>query len=155
MELIYNKSAAHLDKLKSELSGISGCTGISFCDGSLTVMFNRELSQEEQGQVETIVANHSASNPEQSISNAVGNAMDFGRSLIIAVATENLMLGITTAQLQAMMAKTQGIVLLLMTGSLYTALEAIDNLEPDDFLTQARITAFGNKIRAYLGLPLE
>jgi hypothetical protein len=89
--------------------------------------------------------------------------MTFGQSLILAAATENVMLGITQAgKTGPVMNYTHELVHALLTGSLVEAIAIIDSYVADNsntkaslypFITNERLTAIKNKIQDYLDIP--
>lgn len=88
------------------------------------------------------------------IEQKIQNAQDFGNKLIVEFGRENILLGYTVSNVKSVIEKCSIVLSMLQTGSLYTALDELNNMAPDDLLTSSRITEFGNKIRSYLGIPL-
>lgn len=85
---------------------------------------------------------------------AIVKGMEFGRELIADVGAENLLLNLTISQTMAMAQKYAGVISLLMTGSIKSALTVIEMMPPDEVVTAERIRKYSNKIRTYLGMPL-
>lgn len=81
------------------------------------------------------------------------DAMIFGQSIILEVSAENMLSKLTTPQVLTMLSKFANIKAMLETGSLYTALAAIQTIKPDPVLMpQSRIDKYANKIKSYLGI---
>lgn len=89
----------------------------------------------------------------QSVKLKILDAMAFGESIILEVAAENVLLKFTTPQVLAMLTKFANIKAMLETGSLYTALLAMQAIKPDPVLMpQSRVDKYSNKIKTYLGI---
>jgi len=154
MELVYQKSTVNLGKLTKELSSIADLLYMTHYESALTVVYSRDLNESELTQINSIVSSHTAIDYNAIVYNSISNAMDFGRQIMIEFGTENVLLGATTEQIKNVVVKLTKIQTLLVGGALHTALEELDVVEPDVFLTQQRLDSFKNKIRAYLGMPL-
>ena len=90
----------------------------------------------------------------------VAGAMAFGSQLIQEIAAENISLGITQDGMSGVVRKALSeVVLALMTGSLYDAIDEIRAIpvEKKDpkYITDTRLLAAINKIETYLGQPLS
>lgn len=119
----------------------------------VTIQVTRPLTEDEQKILYTVVANHV--NPTISLDVAkarVSAAMDFGKQLIIEFSATNVVKGITVAQVKQLSGQFAGIQLLLMNGSLYSALDAIQGITPNSLITQDEINYFANKIMDFLGI---
>ena len=122
------------------------------------VVFNEELSIEEQNILDSLVSNHNFLSPADEVKIVVSNAIVFGQNLIVEFASENVLMGITQA------GKTKDVADYLadlmryaQTGSLYEVIAEVDrliaaglpaNLEP--FITQSRMESFKQKVVDYL-----
>lgn len=95
------------------------------------------------------------------IEDIILKAQAFGRGLIVQVARENIMMGITqygkTRAVADYCEKVQGY---LMNGSLYAAIEQLDAMIADTnksslapFITNQRLTSCKNQIQDYVGMP--
>ncbi len=82
---------------------------------------------------------------------AVLKAQAFGHDLIVEFAVQNILNGLTASQIAALATKLAGVQALLSSGSLHTALLAIQSLTPDANLTQDTINDFAGRIQDYLG----
>lgn len=82
----------------------------------------------------------------------IQSAMAFGEQMIVQVAAENVLLGVTIDQVNKVLAKTANVAAALRSGSLYTALSLIQALPPDEVLTQERINSYAKMIKDYLGM---
>lgn len=91
-------------------------------------------------------------------------AVDFGQSLTVQFATQNVMAGITQAgQTLAVLNYTSNLYVYLSTGSLYVAISELENLIADTsstkttlapFITNDILYAYLNQIQGYLDIPL-
>lgn len=96
--------------------------------------------------------------------NIVLAAMKFGQGLLVQFAAQNIIAGVTQAgKTNALLAYASNISQCLTSGSLYSAIDAINamiadtsqakaNLSP--FITNTILTSYKNQIQTYLGLPL-
>ena len=80
------------------------------------------------------------------------SAMDFGKDLIATYGTQNVLAGRTSSDIRTLILKLQTLQLLLMSGSLYSALAELQNIQPDSLVTQQDLDTFASRIRAYLGI---
>lgn len=98
----------------------------------------------------------------QSIQNAIANAQQFASNLMQQFAAENVLLGITQAgKTGAVLDYLSDLLNCMVTGSLFQAIIVCDTIINDTsntktntspFVTNARITAYKNKIQDYLGI---
>ena len=105
-----------------------------------------------------------APNPTTLVSNAMTQGMQFGQSLVVQYAAQNVLAGITQAgQTIAVATYLQPLGYLLNSGSLYGAITEINNLIADTSTTKTNLAPFVtnnilysylNQIQAWLGLPL-
>lgn len=82
----------------------------------------------------------------------IGEAMEFGRSLIQRFAARNIARGITKAEVKTMIQNMHILTLMLLTGSLHTALEELEEMEPSDLVPRSEIDYFIDEIKGYLGV---
>ena len=88
------------------------------------------------------------------VKNKILNAMKFGEDLIANYCVENVMRGLSVAQIQDIMIRTQQIQTDLYAGSLYVALDDISKINPDPILIrQSTLDNFRHQIQDYLGMP--
>lgn len=119
----------------------------------IKVTAKRVLNFEENQKLHTVILNHYSPSPtEQFVKQKVMSAMQFGQQLLIEIATENIMLGFTTNQVATMIAKYGHIMGMLQSGSLYTAITALEAIVPDNMITQLRKEKYIKKIKEYLGV---
>lgn len=97
----------------------------------------------------TIVAD-----PLASAKAAMTRARAFGADLIDEYGAKNIIRGYTTAQVRQAASQLTELQILLLSGSLYSALAFIEALTPSEVVSQGDIDEFKNKIKLYLGLPL-
>jgi hypothetical protein len=79
-------------------------------------------------------------------------AMDFGRNLMAEYGAQNVVSGKTTAQVTQIATKLSTLQALLLSGSLYAALDEIDLITSDALVTDQVKAEFKAKIRKYLGI---
>lgn len=92
---------------------------------------------------------------EEQIKAKILGAMEFGKNIMAEYGASNVLAGLSLSQVQQVMTSTAKIQSALLSGSLYVALDEISKLELDDvIITDARVTAFRNKIQKYLNIPL-
>lgn len=91
---------------------------------------------------------------EDALKIRIAEAMQFGHSIIVEVAAENVMMSLTVPQIISVLTKCAGVKAMLESGSLYTAIAALNAMTPDDILTAERIQKYKNKIESYLEIPL-
>lgn len=90
---------------------------------------------------------------DQIVNDKIAAAKRFGGLLLNEVSTDNVLMGATTAQVENLIEVHKNIIIMLMSGSLLTALQAVETLEPDELLTEERLKKYASKIRVYLGIP--
>lgn len=84
------------------------------------------------------------------IGEKIKKAMDFGKQMMIEYGTKNVMRGYNVDQTRAVAIKLSELQALLMSGSLYCVRQAIMDMVPDVFVTQADKDEFLTKINSYL-----
>lgn len=94
---------------------------------------------------------------QEAVHKAVRAAMDFGSSLITDFAAENILLGITSdGMTKTVRQHMSEIILALQTGSLYDAIDEIDNFPAENkdakYITDARLQEYKDKITTFLGV---
>lgn len=153
--------AANLDKLQTELSGISGYLHSELIGATdLRCYFSNELSTEDQATLSSLISSHVAADPQAQVENIIQLAMTFGAKLLREFAAQNVLLGITQeGKTGEVLTKLMNVQLAVQAGSLYEAIDRIRAIPPTDYdgkyITEARLLTFINKIEAYLGLPLS
>lgn len=90
---------------------------------------------------------------EQFVRKRIKEAKQFGDQLIEEYGVRNVMSGKTTEQIRHIINKLSSMQLMLMSGSLYTALAQLDLVVPDNVVTQDDINYFRKRIKDYLGMP--
>jgi hypothetical protein len=134
-----------------QLAGISSWISSMDVNGNiLTVNTYRDLSQGEVNRIYQVVMDHNQKVP--GITRTIQDAMDFGRSIIIEVGVENIVLGYNPIQIVQILTKFAGAKAALEAGSLYTAIAIMEATPPDALVPKARIEKYVNKIKAYLGV---
>jgi hypothetical protein len=87
------------------------------------------------------------------VAKSITAAMNFGRGLMAEFGAANVLKRLTPAQVAGVAQKLLNVQLLLMSGSLYTAISAMNAIVPDAVLTAEVIKVYRNKIEEYLGVP--
>lgn len=98
----------------------------------------------------TLVDADSNLTAEQIVRMAVERAAEFGKSMIIDYSVKNVLRGYTTAQVGEVATALSNITMLLQSGALYTAKEAIDNFTPTSLITSEDKQEFSDKLADYL-----
>ena len=92
---------------------------------------------------------------EANINNAVNQAADFGRKIMLEYGTRNVMAGKSQADIAVIIVRMSKVQQLVLGGALYTALSELDNVEVDGtIIDNTNMTYFKNRIREYLGMTL-
>lgn len=86
------------------------------------------------------------------VNSRIRAAMEFGKQLMVEYGTKNVLAGYTTAQILAIADKLSKLQSLLLSGSVYAALEEINALVPDANVTQESIDEFKAKVKNFLGI---
>lgn len=97
---------------------------------------------------------------QEIIQGKVSSASTFGQNMIVSAAVENIALGITQAgKTKEVSDYCDGLQRYLQTGSLYAAIQEIDNLiaavppaSLSPFITVERLNSYRAKITAFLGI---
>lgn len=90
--------------------------------------------------------------PEEKVKDRILAAMNFGRELIAEYGSQNVLRGLSVQEIKLISLKLSGVQALLLSGSLYAALDEMDHIETDNLVTQESINYFKSKIRSYLGI---
>lgn len=146
----------NLDQLKKEFISLNISNFIEKIEvqGNIVkINTTRSLSESEKNVLYKAITSHTViSNMEKAVQQKVTAAMQFGQQFMIEFATENIMLGFTTEQILRMLLKYGHIQSMMLSGSLYTALEAIEKIPADDLISQSRKDKYIKKIKGFLGL---
>ena len=131
-------------------------------DGVSEIPFEWQVMSDEQARLQysnfeaaykTWIA--SRIDPVVRVSAAIEDAMRFGRGIIAQFGAENVIRGMSPSQIAQISGMLLQLTLLLQTGSLHTALAAMQGLKPDGvLLTAALKKKYVNKIQTYLGVAL-
>lgn len=155
MNLTFVKKV-NLDMLNAELlkAGLSSkLSSVTQAGNILTVSTIGNLSPIDSKALYQVVVNHIIPNPyEVAVQGKIQAAILFGQKFMIEVATENVMSRFTTEQIMRMLIKYGHIQAMMVSGSLYTALQAIEAVQPDDLISLERKNRYIKKIKEYLGL---
>lgn len=119
----------------------------------LNITTVRPLSPQELEVMYKVVSAHSPPSPTELMVQArVQAAMQFGQSLIIEFAAENVLMGFSTTDIVTMIAKYRSLMEMLQSGSLYTALEYMNSLTPDRYINANRKAKYVKKLKDFLGV---
>jgi hypothetical protein len=132
---------------------------------SVLCWFQDALSSEDQTTLNSILSAYVNSLPiETIIQRSISNAQNFGNSLLLEYAAQNVLAGITQAgQTIPVSNYLANLYNYLSAGSLYAGIQEINNLIADTsdakaalspFLTNDIMYTYLNKIQTYLGIPL-
>lgn len=139
------------------------------CDPKfLNVIFKTDYVQADSDAVNnywnSITAQMFQPTPMETVSLAIGEAMQFGTQLLVQFATQNVIAGITqSGKTQAVMDYCHELAHCLITGSLYAAINQLNVMIQDTgstktalspFITNTVLYDFLNKIQTYLQIPL-
>jgi len=86
------------------------------------------------------------------IATRITAAMAFGQKIMAEYGASNVYTGKTVAEIKLIAAKLSTLQSLLLSGSLYVALDEIDLIEADSLVTNEVKNEFKAKIRKYLGI---
>lgn len=120
--------------------------------GDWLVMTDMECSQLKRSLKSQWNAYQASVAAQKTVAARIKVAMAFGQNLMAEYGAQNVVSGKTTAQVIAIANKLANLQQLLLSGSLYAALEEIENIATDDLVTLATKNEFRAKIRKFLGL---
>jgi len=157
MDYIFNKQEVNLSKLTLELSQLN-ISGLSYSHGQVTVHAIQTLDSNQLDSIQTIINDHIAADPSETVRRIISNAMQFGNELMITFAAENVLMGITqlnkTKDVSDYLAN---VTRYIQTGSLHEVINEVNRLIanglPEDlapFITETRLLQFKQKILDYL-----
>ena len=143
-----------LELLKRELS-LSKISEIiencSFENNITKITCKRFMSPAEISTLHSLITNHKAATDAELYTKArISDAISFGQSIILEFATENVIMKLSTEQVGYVLYKFSNIKSMLESGSLHTALAAMEAIKPDAIISKERIDKYSNKIKEYL-----
>ena len=100
-----------------------------------------------------IEAHNSATDVKTLLATKIGAARRWAVELMDRYAAENVMLSYDVETIEYIMEKSEGVIAALRTGSLYVAIKRINDIDPDDIMSEARLKAIRNEIEDYLKIP--
>ena|SRR6185436_10510265 len=124
---------------------------VNFLGGVISVETSRNLTKNEETLLYDAILAHVP--PPMALSyveSRIRAAADFGHAIMVEFAARNVLKGISLTEVKRLTQQLGAIQLMLMNGSLYTALDEIQKLTPQGSLTQKDINYFSNKIRNFL-----
>lgn len=84
------------------------------------------------------------------VKNKIKESKKFGEELIIDFATENVLLGYSTTQIELIIEKLIDVQTCLNNGSLRVCLKKIDEIQADELISQERLDFYKNKIQQFV-----
>ena len=150
---VKNVNASQLDLELKESAIKSAYVNLSANGSVITVNSSRFLSAAEEAILRKAISDHSfASDMDKAVQSKITAAIQFGQQFMIEVAADNVMLRLNTSQIMKMLQKYGHIQAMMQSGSLYTALGALEAIQPDELVSLERKIKYVNKIKKYLGL---
>jgi len=151
-----------IDCLKPDIQAVCNSEQIAVekieaCSNIISVCYSTEPTQDLKNAIQTIVDNHTSLLIYKTI---ISNAMNFGATLKIEFAAENIAMGITQAgKTKAVADYLAKVIVYLDTGSLYEVINEVNSLisegipsELSPFVTESRLNTFKAKVQTYLGI---
>lgn len=152
----YNK-AYNLDKLNQEIAaaGIPMISMDLLSSTSFVVNTPVQLTNTQQATLNAVVAAHVATTDVvAAVAARILAARNFGVHVIARYGAQNVLAGYSIDTIQEIMIKTAKVQAALNTGSLYVAIQEINNIEPDGvIITTEKLKAVRNEIEDYLQIP--
>jgi hypothetical protein len=139
---------------KANLS--SNYDGLLATATSVTVIFKSDYSDSDSDAVNNYWSSISASTFAPSTADLIQNKIfanqQFGQKLVLQIETDNVMAGLTVAQISGQLQDYALLLSMLNSGSIPTALAQTQTLQPVDGMTQDRINGYIQQIKTYLGV---
>lgn len=156
MQYLYVK-VVNAEELASDLTSAGIPHEAVSCVGNLiTITTSVPLSKKQEETVREIVVAQYSPPPNLEVSlEVIEDARAYGSKLISEFAAENVALGLNASQVAYIAAKYAPFVTLLMSGSIRTALTALESMPTDPVIGDDRKQRFLNKLRKYLNIPLR
>jgi hypothetical protein len=128
---------------------------LSADDGWIVMYHDDYVSYRAQYQstFDTWYAQYTAPTPQQIVGAKIISAKEFGEILLNEIATDNVLAGVSTQDVQSLIINNLGLILMLKSGSLYTALATVSSYVPDTVMTQSRLNKYIAQLKTYLGIP--
>ena len=146
----------NLDVLKFEMHNaglLNVVDSVNATSSMVKIRVVRPLTANEQQKLYGVITNHHAHVITLDVAKMrVQAAMDLGKQILIEFAATNIVRGINIAQVKELTTQFGNIQLLLMSGSLYSALDEIQKLTPNALISQADKDYFSKKIMIFLGI---
>lgn len=143
------------DRLNKEIRAQSFGSALNRIDTEdlqVFIYFERELTEAEKATLDTLLVNHIPVAQEEIIAHRIQSAIEFGQSLVVEFGTMNVQSNKSSVEILQMMSLLQNVMLLLMVGSLYTAIDAIDALPVTELTPIQLKNYFKWKIQDFLGV---
>lgn len=167
ISLEWKAFAVNLDKVNARLKVLlsSNYDGLLCDEDSLNVMFKDEVSEADTTAVSSYWAAAAAPDfaptLQEILTVKISDAMNFGNGMIVQASVENITMGITqVGKTKIVLDYLNNVQTYLKAGSLYAAIEEINNLLQADipselapFVTGSRLTSYKHQIQTYLGIP--
>lgn len=155
-----SKSIPNLNKFDGAIRLIEPTfTGLNVDVGVVTILLSVDPTDEIIANIESVVP-PAALTTQEYLQQVVAGARNFGMTLLVEFAAQNIALGITQAGMTApVRGYLNDVVTCLFTGSLYDAIAQLKAVPPEHkdatFITDARLLYAVNRIETYLGITLS
>ncbi len=117
----------------------------------VSLFFNDALSSDDQMTLNNIMSSYVNELPAyQTALNQINKDVSFGMSVVAQFGAANRLAGLTTAQVMQVAQQLAPIQSLLLSGSIATALAAIQSLTPNAIITQTAISNYSQLLQNYL-----
>lgn len=124
-------------------------------EGEWTLMTLEEFEAHKaahQAEYNTWKIAHSAPDMVTIVKNKILKAMDFGKNLMAEYGAKNILAGKSIADIKEITSRLATLQTLLTSGSLYCALDEMNNITADELISQETINEFKTKLQNYLGI---
>jgi hypothetical protein len=120
-------------------------------DGTVLLWFSDVLSDEDQTTLTSLMASYVDALPNSTVQiNKMYKDIQFGLDLIAQFGAANRSANLSTTQIIQISQQLAPLQSLLLSGSITTALAAIQNMTPSTLLPQATINSYVQQMQAYL-----
>lgn len=113
-----------------------------------------QLTNSQQMTLQQVVAAHIAlSTIEDEIANKILICRNFGIKMMARFGAGNVLAGYSEEVIDQIIEKTQKVMVAISSGSLKAAIRRINEIQPDQYLTEAKLKNFRNEIEDFLLVP--
>lgn len=146
-----------LEKLNNEIAAadIPMISMDLVSDTMFVINTSVQLTNSQQLALNQVVASHvKTTDLVNIVADKILAARAFGTRVIARYGASNVLAGYSIEVIQDIMIKTTKVQAALNTGSLYVAIQEINNIQPDGvYITDAKLKAVRNEIEDYLQIP--